>query len=87
MKRFESYNLKDIMTQLDLKEIKWYKRNFHPLFASEIQNNKQRLVYSLLNFVFDQLISLIKLNFYVTEKHDGHNQLFYYSKPIWFLII
>lgn len=28
---------------------------------------------SLLAFIFDQLMILIKANFYVTEKHDGHN--------------
>lgn len=74
------------MNQIDLNEISWYTRNYHPLFHTEIYRNKQTLMYALLNFIFDQLVSFIKSNFYVTEKHDGHNQLFYYSKPIWFLI-
>lgn len=30
---------------------------------------------------------LIKANFYVTEKHDGNNRLFYYPKSVWFLIV
>lgn len=32
------------------------------------------------------MVPLIKLNFYVTEKHKEANRIFYYRKPIWTLI-
>ena len=41
----------------------------------------------MLYFIFSNFILLLKANFYITEKHDGNNQLFYYPKSIWYLII
>lgn len=32
------------------------------------------------------VVPVIKLNFYVTEKHKEANRIFYYRKPIWTLI-
>jgi len=40
----------------------------------------------MLKFIYFEFVQLIKANFYVTEKHDGFNKLFYYPKKVWFLI-
>lgn len=36
--------------------------------------------------VNELVVPIIKLNFYVTEKHKEANKIFYYRKPIWTLI-
>jgi len=56
------------------------------MFLREINAVRKELIARLLHFVFSQMCTFIKANFYVTEKHDGHNQLFYYSKSVWYLI-
>lgn len=38
-------------------------------------------------FFFNKIVvELIRANFYATEKHNEHNKLFFYSKPVWYLI-
>lgn len=32
-------------------------------------------------------IQLIRANFYVTEKHHEHNKLFFYCKPVWYMLV
>lgn len=36
--------------------------------------------------VNELVVPVIKMNFYVTEKHKEANRIFYYRKPIWTLI-
>ncbi len=85
LKRFETFCIKDILNRMDLKEVPWFKRKFNPLFSSNFFEQKKNLIISLLAFIFDQFLMLIKANFYVTDKQEGHNQLFYYPKSVWFL--
>jgi hypothetical protein len=36
--------------------------------------------------VNEYVVQIIKMNFYVTEKHKEANRIFYYRKPLWTLI-
>ena len=53
MKRFESFTLQDIINEIDLNDLEWFKRQYNPLFVNEILKNKKALYFSLMNFVFD----------------------------------
>lgn len=86
MKRFESFSITDIYRKMDVKKFSWFERDFNPLFSKNIYCEKRDLLAKILIFVFDLMLSLIKSSFYVTEKHNEHNKLFFYSKPVWFLI-
>lgn len=40
-----------------------------------------------LYFFFNKIVvELIRANYYATEKHNEHNKLFFYCKPVWYLI-
>lgn len=53
LKRFESFTLQDIINEIDLNDLEWYKWQFNPLFATEIIKNKKALYFSMMNFLFD----------------------------------
>jgi len=86
MKRFESFTLKEVYNKFDVKGITWFERCFNPLFEKEIRASKLNLITKLLYFTFTSIIYLIKANFFITEKHNEHNKLFFYSKSVWLLI-
>lgn len=86
MKRFESFTYREIYENLKTKNIKWFKREFHPLFIKEIRAKRKNIIVLILIYFFEQIILLIKCNFYVTEKHNRHNKLFYYPMSVWYLI-
>jgi hypothetical protein len=86
MKRFETFALKEVYNKLNIKSINWFQREFNPLFEKEIRVSKISLISKLLYFTFTSIIHLIKANFFVTEKHNEHNKLFFYSKSVWMLI-
>ena len=86
MKRFETFSYREVYENIKTKNLKWYKREYHPLFIKEIRAKRKNIVVSMLIFFFEQIILLIKCNFYVTEKHNKHNKLFYYPMSVWFLI-
>lgn len=86
MKRFETFTLKEVYNKFDVKGITWFQRGFNPLFEKEIRTSKLNLITKLLYFTFTSIIYLIKANFFITEKHNEHNKLFFYSKSVWLLI-
>lgn len=87
IKRFESFCVQDIIDDLDLFRLGFYKRKFNKFYARQIRYEKVLLLRSVLKFVFEDLVmNLLKFNFYITEKHSTHNQLFFYPKAIWYLI-
>lgn len=86
-KRFETFSCSEIYEELKKADLKWYARKFNPIFRKDINGNRKAIIAYILHFLFNQLIDFIRANFYVTEKHDGHNTLFFYSKSIWFLIV
>ena len=85
-KRFETFSISDVYDELNMGEIRWFKRGFNPLFLKEIHSSRKNIIIRILLFIFEEFVLLIKANFYVTEKHDGYNKLFYYPKNVWFLI-
>lgn len=45
--------------------------------------NKRQFLYFFFNKI---VVELVRANFYATEKHNEHNKLFFYCKPVWYLI-
>lgn len=86
MKRFESFSIKEVYDNLDKKSITWFKRKYNPNFQGQCMTHKKRQIIYVLSYIFNQIVQFIKANFFVTEKHNEHNQLFFYSKPVWHLV-
>lgn len=87
IKRFESFCVQDIIDDLDLFQLGFYKRKFNKFYSRQIRYEKVLLLRSVLKFLFEDLVmALLKFNFYITEKHSTHNQLFFYPKAVWYLI-
>ena len=87
IKRFESFCIQDIIDDLDLFNLAFYKRKFNNFYSRQIRYEKVLLLRPVLKFIFEELVmNLLKFNFYITEKHSTHNQLFYYPKAVWYLI-
>lgn len=86
MKRFESFSIADVYRKMDISKLTWFDRDFLVSFAKQIHCEKRDLLVKALVFVFDLMLSLVKSSFYVTEKHNEHNKIFFYSKSVWFLI-
>jgi hypothetical protein len=87
IKRFESFCIQDIIDDLDMFQLNFYKRTFNKFYSRQIRYEKVLLIRPILKFIFDDLImNLLKFNFYITEKHSTHNQLFFYPKDVWYLI-
>ena len=87
LKRFETFCLQDVIDDMNLFEIGFYKRKFNKFYSRSIRFEKVRILEPLLRFIFEEfLLNLLKINFYITEKHSTHNKLFFYPKDVWFLI-
>lgn len=87
MKKYEMISFDEIIGKLKFKEIKWLKRKITTKNKGTIfSENKEYLRQFLYYFMNHYVIQLIRANFYVTEKHHEHNKLFFYSKPVWYMI-
>lgn len=86
MKRFETFTFDEVYKKMQTSSFPWFKRKFDQLHKKEILGSKLNISAKILKFVFQTLTYLIKANFYVTEKHNQHNKLFYYSKSVWLLM-
>lgn len=86
MKRFESFTYLEILQELKFNKFEWYKRKYNKYFKGDIHKEKNSILIRLIYFFFTSALELIKANFYITEKHNEHNKLFYYAKPVWYLI-
>lgn len=87
LRRFETFNLHDLMQSICLKYVAWLK----PLKADATSNmsntdfsKRKELMAELLYYVFDSwLIPLIRSHFHVTESSAHRNQLFFFRHDIW----
>ena len=86
MKRFESFTYLEILQELKFNKLDWYMRKFNKFFKADIHKERNTILTRLIYFYFNCALDLIKANFYATEKHSEHNKLFYYAKPVWYLI-
>lgn len=86
MKRFESFTYLEILQELKYNKLDWYMRKFNKYFKADIHKERNTILARLIYFYFNCALELTKANFYVTEKHNEHNKLFYYAKPVWYLI-
>lgn len=73
---------------MNFREIFWLKRkmtrkNKGAIIAENNEYLRQLFYYMFNNFA----IQLIRANFYVTEKHHEHNKLFFYCKPVWYMLV
>ena len=73
---------------MDFREISWLKRKVTRRNKGSIIAENNEYLRQLFYYLFNNFsIQLIRANFYVTEKHHEHNKLFFYSKPVWFMIV
>jgi hypothetical protein len=87
MKRYENYKIEDFVTKMDVFKVPWLKINYNKTYKKQIINRGRRILAAIIAMLFNKLlIPILKLNFYITEKHKEANKLFYYRKPIWVLI-
>lgn len=72
---------------MDVFKVPWLKINYNRKYKKQIIGRARKIMATIIAMLFNKLIiPLMKLNFYITEKHKEANKLFYYRKPIWVLI-
>ena len=87
MKKYEMISFEEIMGKIKFDEILWLTRKItRKNKATVVSKNKEYVRQFLYYFMNTFVIGLIRANFYVTEKHHEHNKLFFYSKPVWYMI-
>lgn len=87
MKRYENFKIEDILTQINVFQIEWLKDSYNPKFKKHIIGRRRKIIGKFICFLFNSLIvPILKYNFYITEQHKEANKIFYYRKPLWFLI-
>lgn len=70
MKRYENFKIEDILSKMDVFKVKWLSQNYNKKFKKQIINRKRRILASIITMLFNNLIvPVLKLNFYITEKH------------------
>lgn len=88
MKKYEMITFEEVIKQMDFKEVKWLKRKITRKNKGSIICENNEYMRQLLYYLFNMFaIQLIRANFYVTEKHHEHNKLFFYSKPVWYMLV
>jgi telomerase reverse transcriptase len=79
--------MEDFLWQMDVFELKWLEMEYNPKFHRRIITRRRKYLSLVLAFIVNEfVVPLIKMNFYVTEKHKEANRIFYYRKPLWTLI-
>jgi hypothetical protein len=87
MKRYENYKIEDFLTKMNVFQVPWLKINYNKKFKKQIIGRARKILAVIITMLFNKLlIPILKLNFYITEKHKEANKLFYYRKPIWVLV-
>lgn len=62
------------------------KKKYNPIFTDKYQMTAS-ILKKIFNFIYnDFILTFIRCNFYVTEKHKEGGKLFYFTKPVWHLI-
>lgn len=87
MNKYESLPFEEVIRDLKFKDITWLRRKRHKKNTGSIFAENYEYIRQLLYYIFNNLtLQLVRANFYVTEKHHSQYKLFFYSKPVWFMI-
>lgn len=72
---------------MDVFELHWLQINYNHKHHKKIIIRLRKYLSLIVALIVNELVvPIIKLNFYVTEKHKEANRIFYYRKPLWTLI-
>ncbi len=87
MKRFENYKMEDFLNRMNVFELVWLNFKYNKKYHHRIVTSYKKYLSLILALIVNEyVVHIIKLNFYVTEKHKEANRIFYYRKPLWTLI-
>lgn len=87
MKKYEMLSFKEVYKRLRFDSISWLAKANHQKEKPSIIAENGLLLRQFLYFFFNKIvIELVRANFYATEKHNEHNKIFFYCKPVWYLI-
>lgn len=89
MKRFENQKMEDYIVKMDVFSIPWLEEDkFSYKFRGVIIKKRRKLLAEVVCFIMNKLvIPFVRMNFYVTDKHQENRKIFYYRKPLWVLVI
>jgi hypothetical protein len=75
------------LNRMNVFELEWLKFNYNKKYHHKIVTNYKKYLSLIIALVVNEyVVQIIKMNFYVTEKHKEANRIFYYRKPLWTLI-
>ena len=87
MKKYELLSFKEVYKKLSFDSIPWLAKVRHSREKPAVIAENNLLLRQVLYFFFNKIvIELIRANFYASEKHNEHNKIFFYCKPVWYLI-
>lgn len=70
MKRYENYKIEDFLTKMDIFQIPWLRIKYNKKFKWAIISRGRKILGTIIVMLFNKLlIPILKLNFYITEKH------------------
>ena len=89
MKRFENQKMEDYIVKMDVFSIPWLEEDkFSYKFRGIIIKKRRKLLAEVVCLIMKKLvIPFVRMNFYVTDKHQENRKIFYYRKPLWVLVI
>ena len=72
---------------MNVFELGWLNFKYNKKYHHKIVTSYKKYLSLILALIVNEyVVHIIKLNFYVTEKHKEANRIFYYRKPLWTLI-
>lgn len=72
---------------MNVFELEWLNFKYNKKYHHKIVTTYRKYLSLIIALIVNEyVVHLIKLNFYVTEKHKEANRIFYYRKPLWTLI-
>jgi hypothetical protein len=70
MKRFENFKMEDFLMRMDVFELKWVNCGYNSKYHRQIITRRRKLLALTVGWIVNEIVvPIIKLNFYVTEKH------------------
>lgn len=91
MKRYENPKIEDLLCKMNVFDIPWLQENKENFVNKKFKNIQvkryRKCLADSLCFIYNEIIiNIIKMNFYVTEKHNEGRKVFYFRKPLWKLV-
>ena len=79
--------MEDFVWKMNVFELEWVNIKYNKKFHRKIITKRRKYLALIISLIINEfVVPLIKMNFYVTEKHKEANRIFYYRKPLWTLI-